>query len=273
MMEKTSLHFKNFIPPILLRILFKNIMKDIFNGSFESWKDALSRCSGYDDEHILSKVFDSTLRVVRGEAAYERDSVLFDVKEYSWPLLSGLMWSAAQNGGVLNVVDFGGALGSSYFQNKPFLNSLKKIKWNVIEQESYVNVGNEYVKNDDLHFYKSLKECLNDNNPNIIILSGVLQYLENPEDLINEVGLTNIKCLVIDRTPVFNKQKSIITIQRPKKIYPGSSYPMRVFSKDNLISVIDGVWDIYSTFKSIDGDVFINNDFVQFIGLVALKRN
>lgn len=90
-------------------------------GNFSSWNEAVIRSTGYDSQIILEKVKNSLLMVRDGMAPYERDSVIFSEVQYSFPLLSGLMWIAAQNNGRLNVLDFGGSLGSSYFQNLHFL--------------------------------------------------------------------------------------------------------------------------------------------------------
>jgi putative methyltransferase (TIGR04325 family) len=38
-------------------------------------------------------------------------------------------------------LDFGGSLGSSYFQNKKFLDALRLVEWNVVEQENFVATG------------------------------------------------------------------------------------------------------------------------------------
>jgi putative methyltransferase (TIGR04325 family) len=84
-----------------------------FEGSYNTWQEADAHCNGYDNMDILEKVLFATLKVKNGEAVYERDSVIFDQIEYSWPVLTGLMWAAAQNSGCLKVLDFGGSLGSS----------------------------------------------------------------------------------------------------------------------------------------------------------------
>ena len=55
---------------------------------------------------------------------YERDSVLFDTIRYSWPLLSDLLRAASEDQNHLSVLDFGGSLGSSYYQNRVFLSHL-----------------------------------------------------------------------------------------------------------------------------------------------------
>lgn len=46
-------------------------------GDYQSWEEAESQCTGYDDEEILNKVKEATMSVINGNAIYERDSVLF----------------------------------------------------------------------------------------------------------------------------------------------------------------------------------------------------
>ena len=126
---------RELLPPVLLRLLRQAYGGAIhFEGDFATWEDARAHCTGYDNDEILAKVLAASLKVKAGEAAFERDSVLFDEIEYVWPVLTGLMWAAARSGGSLNVLDFGGALGSSYFQSKNFLQSLPDLRWNVVEQ-------------------------------------------------------------------------------------------------------------------------------------------
>ena len=96
-----------------------------FEGSYSTWKEADALSNGYGNMDILEKVLSSTMKVKNGEAVYERDSVIFYQIEYSWPILTGLMWAAAQNCGCLKILDFDGSLGSSYFENRLFLNSLQ----------------------------------------------------------------------------------------------------------------------------------------------------
>jgi hypothetical protein len=62
-----------------------------FEGEFATLEEANVHCSCYDAEDILAKVLEATLKVKRGEATFERDSVLFDEIEYAWPVLAGLM--------------------------------------------------------------------------------------------------------------------------------------------------------------------------------------
>ena len=142
MYENVKAMLKDLIPPALLRISRKVIKSGVsFSGSFGTWEEAEKNSIGYDSDVIFEKTRNALLKVKSGEATHERDSVLFDEIQYSWPLLAGLMWVAARNGGVLNVMDFGGSFGSTYFQNKAFLRCLPSVRWNIVEQPKHVQAG------------------------------------------------------------------------------------------------------------------------------------
>ncbi len=135
---------KDWLPPVLTRKLlrFSSLKGGItFDGPFVSWEEAKQRSSGYEDEQILDKVLAATLKVKRGEAVFERDSVLFDEIQYAWSVTAGLMWAAALDSGRLSVLDYGGSLGSSYFQNKKFLEDLQIVRWSVVEQAHFYEAG------------------------------------------------------------------------------------------------------------------------------------
>ena len=91
-----------------------------FTGEYNSWNDALVNCKGYDDEDILKRVLLSAKKVKSGEMVYERDSILFDRIEYSWEVLAGMLWVASRISRRLCILDIGGSLGTTYFQNNKF---------------------------------------------------------------------------------------------------------------------------------------------------------
>ena len=250
---------RDWLPPIFVRWIrkFRHVRGEgnCFEGEFATWAEASAHCTGYDAEGILAKVLDSTLKVKSGEVAFERDSVLFDEIEYQWSLLAGLMWAAARNEGGLNVLDFGGALGSSYFQNKKFLQSLSGVRWNVVEQAHYVEAGRAKIQDENIRFYKSIEECLTENQPNVILLSSVLQYLESPTDLISKLNEVGAICLIIDRTPFLLYEKDKLIIQNvPSFIYP-ASYPMWILSLPKFKQLLDVNWCMVASDLSPEGHV------------------
>ena len=112
-----------------------------FTGNYATWDEAKKNCLGYDAPNILEKVKASLLKVKNGEAVYERDSVLFDHVEYSYPLLISLLYIATASENKLRLLDFGGSLGSSYYQNRNFLNRLELLEWSIVEQNHFVKCG------------------------------------------------------------------------------------------------------------------------------------
>jgi len=265
---------RDWLPPVLARWLRRvRGMAVSFEGDFATWEEARAHCTGYDGEVILARVLASTLKVKHGEAAFERDSVLFDEIEYVWPVLAGLMWAAARNGGKLNVLDFGGALGSAYFQNKRFLQSLSEVRWNVVEQPHYVDAGQTHIQDERLRFYKTIESCLAENQPNVIILSSVLQYLASPDDIVKQLNKVGATCLIVDRTPFSGSEDNKLIIQHvPPSIYK-ASYPMWIFSRLKFEQKFAANWNVVATNLSPEGHIRTNKEFdFSFEGLLLESR-
>ena len=268
---------KDWMPPIGLRFAQKMLgAKNVFEGDYLTWASAAQRCSGYGSEHILAKVLDATLKVKRGEAAFERDSVLFAEAEYAWPVLSALMWAAARNRGNMSVLDFGGALGSTYFQNYKFLQALPNLRWSVVEQAHYVDAGQAHIQDEQLRFYRSIEECLVENVPTVILLSSVLQYLEFPFDVLNTLSTVGAHTMVIDRTPFSDSCEEKILVQKvPPSIYR-ASYPLWVFSRSEFVEKIGADWQMVSSSLSPEGHIRTASGFdFSFQGMLfeAKKNN
>lgn len=227
---------RDWIPPVVLRAIKGDNEQGIrFEGRYSTWDEAAHLCVGYDAQNILKKVLDATLKVKQGEAVFERDSVLFDEIQYSWPVTAGLMWVAAKNSGKLRVLDFGGSLGSSYFQNQKFISGLCDLSWCVVEQKSFVEIGSRYIADSSLSFHLTINDAVSKTLPNVILLSSVLQYLPNPSQVIRNVALVGADAIIIDRTPFLLKgSDSIVKVQHvPKQIYP-ASYACWFFSPDYI---------------------------------------
>ncbi|MCX8125373.1 MAG: methyltransferase, TIGR04325 family [Spirochaetes bacterium] len=269
---------KLFTPPIVLKgyrflrygrqhLFAKGIY---LAGDYLSWENALAASTGYDSEIILEKTKAALLKVKNGEAVYERDSVLFDKIQYAWPLLAGLMWVAARCGGRLNVLDFGGSLGSSYFQNRRFLQHLLSVRWNIVEQVQHVEIGRRYFEDDHLKFYVSIEECLNQTAPQVILLSSVLQYVPEPYTLLDKISNLTFDHLIIDRTSFWNGASDRICVQYvPSKIYE-ASYPSWIFSDEKFHQRLIKHWEIVAEFDN--SDRLSAPMRVTYRGLIAIRK-
>jgi putative methyltransferase (TIGR04325 family) len=246
---------KDWLPPIILRFLKSS--SSPWSGDYSTWEEAERKATGYDQDNIIEIVRKSTAKVRDGVFPYERDSVLFDKIEYSWPLLSALMMAAAQNEGRLNVIDFGGALGSSWYQNRKFLESLKEHSWNIVEQEKFVDLGSREFENSYINFYPTLNSCFESQRIDLVLFSSVLQYLKDPYLFIGEVVKNSPDYIVLDRLSIVELDRDLITIQNvPKQIYKGI-YPCRFFNRQNILEKFLTDYELLEEFVS-----FIPNETV-----------
>ncbi len=223
-------------------------------GDLSTWEEAKAITDGYESDAILLKVKDALLKVKSGEAAYERDSVIFDRIQYPWlwNLLEGLLKVAGINNYRLSVLDFGGSLGSTYYAVRDFLSwgKVEELKWNIVEQKNFVDCGKEYFEDGDLHFYNDIETCKANEDPNVIILSSVLQYIETPFEMLQTVMDNDFQFIIFDRTSFIPGNRNRLTVQKvPPAIYP-ASYPAWFFGIDEFLDIFK---DRYVLSMEFDG--------------------
>jgi putative methyltransferase (TIGR04325 family) len=258
---------KELSPPALVRFFSAFINTRYgFRGDYSSWEEAQAASDGYDAEVILPKVKEALLKVKMGRAVYERDSVIFNEVHYSWPLLAGLMWVAAQQDGNLNLLDFGGSLGSTYFQNREFLLSLPKVRWSIVEQARFVDEGKKYFENETLRFYKDIDSCVRERNPHCILFSSVLQYLEKPYALLQQVKALSFPFILIDRTGFIEGREDRLTVQKVSPSIYRASYPCWFFNHQKFLSFLDDGYDLIAEFDALAGTMRLDH------GKVAMDK-
>ena len=263
---------KKIIPGWIIQLLRPEV---VYRGSYSSWSNAEKLCSGYHQDNILQKVSDATEKVIAGEAVFERDSVLFYHEEYNWPLVNALLKAAEENQGELCVLDFGGALGSTYFQNRKQLSSVKNLKWCIVEQDNFVRTGIERFQTAELCFYKDIDSCVKENDVNTVLLSGVLLYLENPYDVLERLKKMNSDYIIVDLMPVLKeKAEDRLSIQYvPTCIYK-ASYPIRFLAEENLLTCMGEKYDMQEKFDSPGGRITLTNprEYAFFMGYIFKRK-
>lgn len=268
-----AIKYTQWIPPVLIEPLRAILKRGIYySGSYPDWESASKEAGGYDAEVILERVKLATLQVAAGKAVFERDSVLFDKVQHSFPLLSGLLRAAAENHGELSVLDFGGSLGSSYFQCRDFLSVLAKIQWNVIEQPHFVRCGREYVETDQLKFYFDIEELVQRNSPNVALCASVLQYLPEPYAILDHLAQTPVRYLIIDRTPFSDSSRDVIAVQHvPPEIY-SASYACRIFSKSSVVERLSDRFEVLADFDSSEGSLVGGGVRFKYGGMILRRK-
>lgn len=260
--------FINQISPPFLKNAIKLVLKKKIN-FYDNWELAKSNSKGYDDSIILERVYNSSIQVLNGEKVFERDGIVFEKKEYNWILLSAILYSFNLNKNH-SIIDFGGSLGSTYFQNKIFFNHIKKLKWLVVEQNHFVNVGKKEFENQNLLFFNNLKSLIKF-KPETLLLSSVIHYLEKPYQMLEEMLLLNsIKTIIIDRTPFFlNRKDEKIIIEKVNVNSIKTSYPHWIFNLKKMICFFENYnFDMLESWDSM-GD---SNKYYTHKGFILQKN-
>jgi len=263
---KAKLAVKEMVPPFLWKILKKlNKSEEYgFFGDYSLWEEALNDSDGYNADLILNKVKESMLKVKNGEAVYARDSFILDKKEYCFPILAILLKIAHKNKDSLSVLDFGGSLGCHYYQYQEFFSDLKRLIWSVVEQENFVKCGQDCFGDEQLKFYLNIDTCLKYQEPDAILLSGVIQCLEKPYEFLEILINYNFPYILIDRLALIEGEKDILTVQKvPPEIYE-ASYPSWFFNENRFLSIFQKQYDIIFEFQGTD-KVNLPSEFKGFI--------
>lgn len=253
-MSSLTAILRPLVPPVLVDLIRRWRGRRLrFNGLPRDWQAACAMSVGYADGDIVDRVATATRAVVEGRAAFERDSVLFAEQDFRFPVVAALMHVAALRQGRLEVIDFGGALGSTYWQCRPFLHGLQHVRWQVVEQPTFVAVGRREFTTDQLSFSESIASQPASPQPQLVLACGVLEYLENPLQQLDEFAKVNASHLLIDRTPVHEGPEHHLCIQRvPAEIYR-ASYPCWIFSRSQFMNHLLKEWRVVSEFACDEG--------------------
>ena len=134
-------------------------------------------------------------------------------KKYNRQIVEALILTK-KNKNEINICDYGGSLGSLYFQNKDALKM--KIKWSVIDLKKVVKFGKKNMTTNSLVFFNFIKEMKKLRSPNTLLISGFIQYVNNPFKMLSSMLKDgNFEFIIIDRVYFLsdNKSNTLVTIQ------------------------------------------------------------
>jgi putative methyltransferase (TIGR04325 family) len=147
-------------------------------------------------------------------------------------------------------VDFGGSLGSAYWQHRRFLDPLD-VRWAVVEQPHFVARGRERFTDARLSFHETTAAARAASGAQLLLLSSVLQYLERPYDALAQFIDEGFPFVLIDRTPLL-ADRDRLTVQRvPRWIYP-ASYPCWFLSRARLLAAVAPRYEVVAEFPALD---------------------
>ena len=278
-----SKSLKNFIKLLIPPVFFKLYQKFHrsawgYTGIYASFSEAEQHANGYDSPEIIKKVLCSTKKVLAKEAVFERDSVLFYTEEYNYELIFSL-YNVALQTGRLHVLDFGGALGSTFRQHLKLLKpAIKDICWNIVEQDSFLKAAESIDFEEELHFFKTIDEVMENTEIDVILFSSVLQYLENPSEIIEKAH--NIRYIIIDKHPEFcTKTEPLFTVQNVSEPVYNASYPLKIWGNGELQKTFDkthyaiNTWELKFDYTQYLEDINGIKHKIKSTGMLLARRS
>ena len=163
-----------------------------------------------------------------------------------------------------------GSLGSTYFKMRDIFDQKYKNTWNIIEQTSFVNAGKKIFKEKNLNFYENLKDIKN-KKIDIIILSGSLQYIEKPIQILEKMFKLKPEIIIIERLPILKKLNKIeIYTQKSGS----NSYPCWFFSPTALNPLFKkNNYDLLEVLSSeFDHNLYLDKNKIDFCGYIYKKK-
>ncbi|HTL10662.1 MAG TPA: methyltransferase, TIGR04325 family [Chitinophagaceae bacterium] len=238
-----------------------------WKGDYKTWSEALANSTGYSSEAIVEKVKAATLLVKSGDAIYERDAMLFDHIEYSWPLMAHLLW-IANNSRSLSIIDFGGSLGSSYFQNRHYLQQVADVKWSVVEQPGFVSAGSESIADDQLQFFNTVDEAITKRGMHqVLLLSCVLPYIERPYELLTQLAAKKFQYIIIDNTYFNPRPTNRLTVQKVPPVYYDAAYPAWFLHYHQVIATLAEAYTLINAYNN-EQILYLDGQLLQYKGFV-----
>ena len=246
-----------------------------FSGDYPTWAEASREADGYDNDGILVRVRDALKRAQSTEGGFERDGVVFSSPQWNHGLLSCLLRVAANRRGSLSVLDFGGSLGSTYFQCRDFLGELEHVRWSIVEQAHFVECGRAEFETSELRFFETIREALDAGPIDVALLSGVLPYLPAPYEVLDELERSPIEWLLIDRNPFYAGPTDRLVVQNvPAWVYGKQvRYPAWIFAAESFRARTQQCWRVLVDSPSIDPTMAVDEHCVDFRLLLADRRS
>jgi len=179
---------------VLSKIFYSSRSGLRITGGYSTFQEANSLCDGYGASAILDIVFKGVIDVLEGRGQYERDGVVFMQRPKKSKVREFLI--TLQEGS--KVIDFGGGLGGTYINNRDIIP--QRVEFIVVEQAGFSNIGSRIAADYSLPIVFTQDIDALPYNADMMILSSVLPYLEEPYILLDRLLRLRPQRLVIDRT-------------------------------------------------------------------------
>jgi putative methyltransferase (TIGR04325 family) len=168
------------------------MLKSVEYQRVPSFADAKqSAGDGYSNPELLSELQSSWF--------YVGEPRLTDLPDFFGPFFTAIAIAHLSNQDrQIRVLDFGGAIGRYGAYASAMFSGKIPLEWIVVETEMYAKKGRDLGV--DAQFYQTVDDV--PGSVDMVIFSGVLQYLENWRSILANPVVTSAPLVFISRTPI-----------------------------------------------------------------------
>ncbi|PTX95554.1 methyltransferase, TIGR04325 family [Opitutus sp. ER46] len=225
-------------------------------GEYPDWATAARKAGELGGGAPVERVVQAARAVRAGTGAWDRDGEVFTEPAVHAPLLDALGRIASAGQG-LTLVDFGGGLGSTWWQHRRELSELGPIDWRIVELPALVAAGRREFSDATLSFHDSLAAATARGRVNVLLLSSVLQYLESPQAFLRDPALDGFSDIILDRVALAADARTRIVVQHTPPSLGGGASPCWLFGRTGFEALLTPTWSIVSQwrvdFDELDG--------------------
>ncbi|HEX2921204.1 MAG TPA: methyltransferase, TIGR04325 family [Bacteroidales bacterium] len=268
---------KAITPPFL----FKQFRKLLTHRKrYKTYSEALiasSSSKGYEDPYLVRTIFEETKEYQN--SLKEEKEIFID----QTIILTLLPFSLIKNKETINILDIGGACGIHFYPIKKIFNEVHNLKWTIVETEALTRISKPF-ESEDLKFFSNVDEAAKTlKDIDLIIASGVIQYCENPKDILTKITRLGAEFVLITRLSLTTSKEEIITVQRSllsqnsfERLPNGTidrviKYPHTTISESDFNAIIQEEYKIKLRFEDQSGILKNNSDELGY-GLLLQKK-
>jgi len=256
---------------------FKKIAKKLMNRYvkrvkiYNSYDEAAKQCKtkrGYENNELCEMLGDKTQDYIKN---LNKKPWMLD-RMNNFPILAihnFLMEFSTSN---INIIDFGGACGARYFEVRRFFPSSIKFKWWVVETPEMVkSAKNHGLENEELLFVDNIGVI--EHNTDFVYCSGVLQYVEDYRQLLQQLMEFNPKYMLFHRTSLNENNQDLFSIHQSRLSWNGPQVPLRekykdkdmfypivIISLNNFLNIIQTKYTLEWSFEDDSGIYQLNDE-------------
>jgi putative methyltransferase (TIGR04325 family) len=225
----------------------------IWDGIYESFDQAPAAGHGFASEEWLADMERYTRTAV--EALRNNDAAVAENVPHYHVLLSLLVASLGAAGRPVRVLDFGGGMGIAAANVRRCISEEIAVDYLIVDNEPSCERGRRLLK--DFSSVKFVPELPQDVGPvDVVVLSGVLQFVENYEELLSRLA----RCAPAHWVFAFVPAGDIPTFVSGQLNVPGSVLPVWFFNLQELIGKVEAL-GYRLAFKSALDRVFDMSNF------------